>query len=71
MKQAATTEQRSAMKQAATDDDVEQQLMMWIGAALNSAERFGGFQVQPLSSRREASLIGFLFKLLDGDGLQR
>ena len=33
-----------------------------------SAERFGGFQVEPLSSRREASLIGFLFKLLDGDG---
>jgi hypothetical protein len=33
-----------------------------------SAERFGGFKVESLSSRREASLIGFLFKLLDGDG---
>ena len=33
-----------------------------------AAERFGGFQVESLSSRREASLIGFLFKLLDGDG---
>ena len=33
-----------------------------------SAEKFGGFQGEPLSSRREASLIGFLFKLLDGDG---
>ena len=33
-----------------------------------SAKKYGGFQVEPLSSRREASLIGFLFKLLDGDG---
>jgi hypothetical protein len=33
-----------------------------------ATERFGGFQVESLSSRREASLIGFLFKLLDGDG---
>ena len=33
-----------------------------------SVERFSGFQVEPLSSRREASLIGFRFKLLYGDG---
>ena len=33
-----------------------------------AAERLGGFSVEPLRSRREAALIGFAFKLLDGDG---
>lgn len=33
-----------------------------------SAERAGGFTVESLSSRREAALIGFLMKLLDGGG---
>ena len=32
------------------------------------AERMGGFEVESLDSRREASLIGFIFKLLDGEG---
>jgi len=34
----------------------------------SAAERMGGFKVESLRSRREASLIGFVFKLLDGDG---
>ena len=33
-----------------------------------SAERIGGFSVEPLASRRDASVIGFAFKLLDGKG---
>ena len=33
-----------------------------------AAEKLGGFKVESLRSRREASLIGFVFKLLDGDG---
>jgi hypothetical protein len=33
-----------------------------------AAEKAGGFKVETLSSRREAALIGFVFKLLDGDG---
>ena len=33
-----------------------------------SAEKLGGFKVESLSSRREAALIGFIMKLLDGDG---
>ena len=33
-----------------------------------AAERLGGFSVEPLRLRREAALIGFVFKLLDGDG---
>ena len=33
-----------------------------------TAERLGGFKVESLESRRDASLIGLVFKLLDGDG---
>ena len=33
-----------------------------------AAERLGGFKVEPLEARRDASLIGLIFKLLDGDG---
>jgi hypothetical protein len=33
-----------------------------------AAERMGKFKVESLDSRREASLIGFTFKLLDGAG---
>ena len=32
------------------------------------AEKVGGFTVESLDSRRSAALIGFVFKLLDGDG---
>ena len=32
------------------------------------AEKVGGFSVESLDSRRSAALIGFTFKLLDGDG---
>ena len=31
------------------------------------AEKLGGFKVESLESSRDASLIGLLFKLLDGD----
>ena len=31
-------------------------------------EKLGGFSVKPLCERRDASLIGLMFKLLDGDG---
>ena len=33
-----------------------------------AAEKLGNFKVGSLESRRDASLIGLLFKLLDGDG---
>ena len=33
-----------------------------------AAEKLGNFQVETLESRRDASLIGLIFKLLDGDG---
>ena len=33
-----------------------------------AAEKLGGFKVESLESRRDASLIGLLFKVLDGDG---
>jgi hypothetical protein len=33
-----------------------------------AAERLGNFKVESLQSRRDASLIGLIFKLLDGDG---
>ena len=33
-----------------------------------AAERMGNFSVESLGSRRDAALIGFVFKLLDGDG---
>jgi len=33
-----------------------------------AAEKIGGFKLESLESRRDASLIGLLFKLLDGDG---
>ena len=33
-----------------------------------AAEKLGGFKVESLESRREASLIGFTFKILDGKG---
>jgi len=33
-----------------------------------AAEKAGEFKVETLSSRREAALIGLIFKLLDGDG---
>jgi hypothetical protein len=33
-----------------------------------AAEKLGNFKVESLESRRDASLIGLLFKLLDGDG---
>jgi hypothetical protein len=33
-----------------------------------AAEKLGGFKLESLESRRDASLIGLLFKLLDGEG---
>ena len=33
-----------------------------------AAEKLGNFKVESPESRRDASLIGLLFKLLDGDG---
>ena len=33
-----------------------------------AAEKLGDFKVESLESRRDASLVGLLFKLLDGDG---
>ena len=40
----------------------------WNAVKKNKANSTYTKKVEPLSSRREASLIGFLFKLLDGDG---
>ena len=33
-----------------------------------AVEKLGDFKVESLESRRDASLVGLLFKLLDGDG---
>ena len=34
----------------------------------DAAERLGGFKVESLASRRDASLFGLMFKFLDGGG---